>query len=152
MTDLQREYWNGPAAERWICAREQMDRQVQGITAAALAFAEPRAGERVLDVGCGCGTTSILLHQRVAPGGSVHGVDISAPMLAVAAARAPQIQFTVADAAIARFSTPFDLAFSRFGVMFFSDPPAAFGNLRAALAPVGRLVFACWRDPAENPW
>lgn len=150
----QSEYWNGDAAARWIGARERMDRSMASITAAALARAAPRAGERVLDVGCGCGTTTLLLAERVAPGAAV-GVDISAPMIEVARGRVPAgtaVEFLVADAAEHRFAPPFDLAFSRFGVMFFADPPAAFRNLRAALAPGGRLVFVCWRALAENAW
>lgn len=150
----QVEYWNGPAADRWIQLREPMDRSMASITGAALERAAPRPGERVLDVGCGCGTTSLLLAERVTPGGSVVGVDISAPMIEVARARAAgaAAEFTVADAGETRFPTPFDLLFSRFGVMFFADPVAAFGNLRAALTPGGRMVFACWRAFEENPW
>jgi len=120
------------------------------ITEALLARAAPRPGERVLDVGCGCGTTSMMLAERV--GGSVVGVDISAPMLAEARRRAPALTFLEADAATHRFDTSFDLLFSRFGVMFFDDPPAAFGNLRAAIAPGGRMVFVCWRALRDNPW
>jgi SAM-dependent methyltransferase len=150
----QSEYWNGPAAERWIRLRELLDRSMASITAGALEAAAPRPGERVLDVGCGCGTTSLMLAERVAPGGSVVGVDISGPMLEVARGRAGSaaVEFVEGDAGALRFASPFDLAFSRFGVMFFSDPPAAFANLRAALAPGGRMVFACWRALRDNPW
>ena len=150
----QREYWNGPAADRWIQLRDPMDRSMASITGAALALAAARPGERVLDVGCGCGTTSLMLAGRVAPGGSVVGVDISVPMLEVARGRVAgaAVEFVAADAGETRFPSPFELLFSRFGVMFFTDPVAAFGNLRAALAPGGRMVFACWRALAENPW
>jgi SAM-dependent methyltransferase len=146
----QSEYWNGLAAERWITGRERLDRSMASIAEAALAVAAPRPGERVLDVGCGCGTTSIMLAERV--GDSVLGVDISGPMLAEARRRAPSLRFLEADAASHRFEAAFDLLFSRFGVMFFADPPAAFRNLRAALAPGGRMVFVCWRAFRDNPW
>jgi SAM-dependent methyltransferase len=148
----QVEYWNGPAADRWIAARERLDRSMASLPEAALAQAAPRPGERVLDVGCGCGTTSLLLAERVAPDGAVLGVDLSGPMLAEARRRAPALTFLEADAGRQRFDSRFDLAFSRFGVMFFADPTAAFGNLRAALAPGGRMTFVCWRAFRDNPW
>ena len=150
----QLEYWNGPAAQRWIGARERMDRAMASITTAALELAAPRPGERVLDVGCGYGTTSLVIAERVAPGGSVVGVDISAPMIDEARARAggATVAFVEADAGSHRFDTPFDLVFSRFGVMFFEDPAPAFMNLGAALAPGGRMVFVCWRAFRDNPW
>ncbi len=151
---MQQEYWNGQAAERWIAGRERMDRSLESISMAVIERAAPRAGERVLDVGCGCGTTSLVIAGQVAPGGSVVGVDISAPMIEVARGRAggAPVEFVVADAATHHFGSPFDLLFSRFGVMFFAEPVAAFGNLRAQLAPGGRMVFVCWRPLRDNPW
>jgi len=153
-TETMQEYWNGPAAERWIAAREALDRSMEGITRAALAMASPRPGERALDLGCGCGTTALLLREQVGPGGWVEGIDVSAPMLEVARGRAAGagVRFTEADAGTHRFDTAFDLAFSRFGVMFFSDPVAGFGNIRRALAAGGRLCFVCWRAVVDNPW
>ena len=150
----QEEYWNGVAAERWISGRERMDRSLESISTAAIGRAAPGAGERVLDVGCGCGTTSLVIAGLVAPGGSVVGADISAPMVEVARGRAggAPVEFLVADAATHRFGSSFDLLFSRFGVMFFAEPVAAFINLRAQLAPGGRMVFVCWRALRDNPW
>lgn len=154
MADLQHEYWNGDAARRWIAAGEELDRMIEGVTGAAMALAAPRAGQRVLDVGCGCGTTTLRLHELVAPDGVVEGVDISAPMLEVARARGARlgVRFTEADAATYRTSPAPDLVFSRFGVMFFSDPRAAFAGMRGGMATNGRLVFVCWRSFDENPW
>jgi SAM-dependent methyltransferase len=115
-------------------------------------------GERVLDVGCGCGQTTLQLAARVGPGGSVTAVDISTPMLErarlrAAAERLSHVRFVNADAQLAPVAeAAFDLVFSRFGVMFFSDPPAAFANLRACLAPRGRVAFVCWQALKNNEW
>jgi len=115
-------------------------------------------GERVIDVGCGCGDTTIALGRRVGPAGRVLGIDVSAPMLERAAetARAAgvaNVRLENADAQTHRLSpSAFDVVYSRFGVMFFTDPVAAFTNLRAALRPGGRLAFVCWQALLENPW
>jgi SAM-dependent methyltransferase len=115
-----------------------------------------KAGDRILDVGCGCGSTSIALAQQVAPSGFVLGIDISGPMLARARELAPEgapVDFALADATVYPFDPEsFDLLVSRFGVMFFAEPVVSFANLRRALRPSGRLAFACWREPRENPW
>lgn len=119
---------------------------------AALAAANVAPGETVLDVGCGCGDTSIALATR---GARVLGVDVSEPMLSHARTRAKDhdaVDFLCTDAARHAFEPTCDLVFSRFGVMFFEDPPAAFANLRTALRPGGRLCNLVWRTPAENPW
>jgi SAM-dependent methyltransferase len=117
-----------------------------------------RAGERVIDVGCGCGDTSLELGRRVTPSGSVLGVDISEPMLGRARERAAaehmgHVLFATADAQTHVFAPgAADAIFSRFGVMFFADPTAAFANLRTALQPDGRLGFVCWQPVMANPW
>ena len=151
--DTQREYWNGPTGERWAARQEVVDRTLSNIGDALMAFAAPRGGMHVLDIGCGAGTTTFLLAKAVAPG-TVTGVDISAPMLAVARSRAAgsSVEFIEADASSHRFVPEFDLAFSRFGVMFFADPVAAFAHIKAALKPGGRLAFVCWRAFEENEW
>ncbi|HTQ14778.1 MAG TPA: class I SAM-dependent methyltransferase [Rhizomicrobium sp.] len=150
----QIEYWNGSVGERWAKLQETIDASLAEIGKAALAFAGARPGERVLDIGCGCGTTTLALSKAVGAGGSITGVDISAPMLAVARARgaATGVNFLEADASAHIFHPTHDLVFSRFGVMFFSDPPSAFANIRKALKPGGRLAFVCWRSAAENLW
>jgi SAM-dependent methyltransferase len=115
-----------------------------------------QAGERVVDVGCGFGVTSVELAHRVGPGGRVLAVDVSAPMLARARARAanlPQVTFVEGDAQVHPFPPgEADALFSRFGVMFFADPVAAFANLRRALRAGGRLGFVCWQAMDRNPW
>jgi len=117
----------------------------------------PAPGEQVVDVGCGCGDTSLELGRRVGPEGGVLGLDISAPMLEVARGRAMasgahNLDFQEADAQVAALPDDRDAVFSRFGVMFFADPAAAFANLRRSLRPGGRLAFVCWRSLAENLW
>ena len=148
----QIEYWNGAVGERWARLQQTIDGNLAAITKALMPFAAAAPGERVLDIGCGCGTTTLLLSKAVGPGGDVTGVDISAPMLAVARGRGARANFMEADASTHLFHPTHDLVFSRFGVMFFADPKAAFANIRKALKPRGRLAFVCWRGTPENLW
>jgi SAM-dependent methyltransferase len=153
----QAAYWNGPAGQRWTDRQEMQDVVLAPVSAALLDRARLARGERVIDIGCGCGATAIELAERVGPEGRVTGLDISAPMLERARERAPAnlpLQLILADATVHPFEAgASDLLFSRFGVMFFVDPVAAFANLRRALRPDGgRMVFAAWRPMAENPW
>ncbi|HUO91625.1 MAG TPA: class I SAM-dependent methyltransferase [Rhizomicrobium sp.] len=152
----QIEYWNGRAGQNWAAQQDYTDRILGHITEAFLAFAAPKAGERVLDIGCGCGTTTFTFAQCVGRDGSVAGIDISGPMLSVAQARAQasqaDIPFIEADASTYDFQPVFDLVASRFGVMFFAEPVGAFANIRKALAPNGRLAFVCWRAMQDNGW
>lgn len=150
------EYWNGAAGERWVTQQKKLDRNLGEIAKALMAFAAAQPGERALDIGCGCGTTTLMLAKAVAPKGKVAGVDISEPMLGLARKRSEEadakISFTRADASVHPFEPEYDLVFSRFGVMFFADPIAAFANIRNALGPNGRLAFVAWRSLAENVW
>jgi SAM-dependent methyltransferase len=149
-------YWNGPAVTRWITKQENMDAALAPVADAAIALAAVRPGERVLDIGCGSGATSIALARLVGPTGHVTGLDVSDPMIELARKRSVgmgNLDWVLADAAAHDFPPrSADLLFSRFGVMFFGEPVAAFANLRRALRPGGRLVFACWRPLDENPW
>ncbi|HKP61875.1 MAG TPA: methyltransferase domain-containing protein [Polyangiales bacterium] len=148
-------HWNGPAAERWTRLQSIYDQALEPFSAGALRLAAANSGERVLDVGCGCGDTVLALAERVGSSGKVVGIDISGPMLERARQRAaslPQVELVLADAATATIAPEFDLLFSRFGVMFFDDPVAAFGNLHRALRANARLAFVCWREFEENPW
>lgn len=150
-------YWNDTAASKWVELQRFIDDLIGPLGHVALDAADLRAGERILDVGCGCGNTTMDLARRVGPTGSVLGVDISGVMLAEAR-RACQHQgianasFHQADAQTYSFEGSFDVTFSRFGVMFFSDPPAAFANLALALRAGGRLTFLCWQGLQRNPW
>jgi len=150
----QAAFWNGPGGAMWIASYERIQRSIAGFSDAVLAAAKPKPGEKVLDVGCGTGTTTGRIAAAVGPTGHVLGVDISEPLLAVARAqKLLNATFVASDATLYPFEpATFDLVFSRFGVMFFADPVMAFKNLQRALKPTGRLVFVCWRTPAENPW
>lgn len=153
----QIEYWNGPNAAKWVRNQDRMDATLGAFSDHVMQRAALAAGEQVLDIGCGCGGTTIELARRTAPGGMAMGVDISRPMLEVARVRAADsgvnARFVEADASAFAFpAASFDLVFSRFGVMFFADPDAAFANIGRAVKPGGRLAMACWRPLSENPW
>jgi len=151
-------YWNEISGPKWVRLGDLIDAQIAPIGLHAIDRAAPSKGERVLDVGCGCGQTSIELARRVGASGQIVGIDISRPMLADAErrateARGPGVRFVAGDAQTHHFDPGrFDLVFSRFGIMFFDDPAAAFANLHASLRPGGRLTFACWQAPDRNPW
>ncbi|MEO8560069.1 MAG: class I SAM-dependent methyltransferase [Rhodospirillales bacterium] len=148
-------FWNGAGGEKWLRSTERLERGLTPLGQAAIDAAKPKPGERVLDIGCGAGPTSQKLAQAVGGSGEVLGVDVSQPLIAAAKQRAAgmnNLHFTVADASAAKFDGQYDLLFSRFGVMFFADPPGAFANLRHALKPGGRLAFVCWRAFKENSW
>ena len=149
-------YWNGPAGRRWLNRQPQQDALLAPIAQILLDRAAPCSGEFVLDIGCGCGATSFALARRVAPGGQVLGIDVSAPMLARAQQLAPAdlpVEFILSDATVHPFEPGrADLACSRFGVMFFADPARSFANMRRGLRRDGRIAFTCWRQARENPW
>jgi ubiquinone/menaquinone biosynthesis C-methylase UbiE len=152
----QMAYWNGTAGQHWTDRQQAQDVLLAPISDILIDRAKAKAGERIVDVGCGCGATTIALAQKVGPTGHVFGIDISAPMLARARQIAPAglpLDFVLADATVYPFdSKHFDLLVSRFGVMFFAEPALSFANMRRALRPSGRLAFACWREPRDNPW
>lgn len=148
--------WNGQSGERWVANQARLDAMVEVFGQAAIEAAAPATDERVLDVGCGAGASSRALAARVGAGGQVLGVDISEPLIDRARTLAQQdtpALFQVADASSAELPQgAFDILFSRFGVMFFDDPTAAFAHMRRALRPGGRVAFVCWRGAAENDW
>jgi SAM-dependent methyltransferase len=150
----QAAYWNGPGGEGWLAAYQRIQRAIGDIGDVGLAAAAPQHGEHVIDIGCGTGDTTAALARAVGLTGHVLGVDISEPLITAARSqRLDNATFVVGDAATHPFQAGhYELVFSRFGVMFFADPVAAFRNIRRALKPAGRLVFIAWRTPQENPW
>ncbi len=155
----ERDAWNGESGQRWITDADGRDRVMTAVADTLLAAAQLHRGERVLDIGCGCGATTLAAARAVGPAGAVLGVDVSDPMLSVARQR-------VADAALDNVTLlqadaqthPFvddhgvDIAMSRFGTMFFDDPTAAFANIAGALRPGGRLCIATWQPLIANQW
>jgi SAM-dependent methyltransferase len=155
--DTGKDAWKGATAERWVKEQVRLDELMKPFGQAAQMTLAAARGEWLLDVGCGAGTTSLELAEAVGPAGGVCGIDISEPLLERARERAAasglgNMQWVLADAATHRFERGFDALFSRFGVMFFSDPVSAFSNLRDALQPSGRLAFVCWQELERNPW
>ena len=156
----QIEFWNGETGRNWVTHDALMEAMLQPLGESVMDALAPQPGEHVLDIGCGCGHTSLSLADRVGAEGSVTGIDISAPMLAVAShlsaehrRESTSIQFVEADAQTHAFEPErYDAVFSRFGVMFFEDPVAAFANIRCTLRTSGRLAFCCWQPRAVNPF
>ncbi len=153
----QAEMWNGRYGQAWVEAQEMLDplwRPLEDHLAEAVGR---RPSAHVLDIGCGTGATTVAAARRTGARGSCSGIDVSAPMLAVARERAERegvaARFVLADAETHPFDpAAFDLLISRFGVMFFADPVAAFANLRRAAADEAELRLLVWRGPAENPF
>lgn len=153
--EAERRRWND---ERWAGAWPRRERLTDEVTALLLDAAAPKPGQRVLDVGCGGGRTSLVAARAVGPAGAVVGADLSTPLTALASRRAAEagaenVAFRVVDMQTDTVpGGPFDLALSQFGVMFFDEPTTAFANIRSHLTPGGRLVFACWQGMERNPW
>lgn len=153
----QGEYWESRATS-WIEAEDYTALISSSFGQRAMDALDPGPGDTVLDVGCGTGPTTIELARRVAPGGTVLGVDIAATMVDAARRRAAGagsdlVEFAVADAQVDDLGAgAFDAVYSQFGVMFFADADTAFANLHAALRPGGRLGFTCWQDVFSNEW
>jgi SAM-dependent methyltransferase len=152
----QLEYWNTVAGPRWVGLAGYVEKRVEKVNDLLLARSAVAPGQKVLEVGCGTGAATVPLAEAVGDTGEVVGIDISEPMLAAARERISQsglrnVTLLRADAQVHAFEPDcFDLIASRFGVMFFADPTAAFRNLLGAMHPGGRLCFACWATLEEN--
>ena len=153
----QIDYWNQEAGLKWAAQQARLDALLAPFAEAVVEALAVQPGEKIIDVGCGCGATTLELARAAAPGGSALGVDVSAPMLEVARTRAAAegvpAEFLLADATTADLpAASFDALASRFGVMFFEDPTVSFTHLRSRMKPGARLAFMCWRKLNENPW
>ncbi len=146
----QKTYWNDRAGLKWAAMQERLDAMLSPATAVLMDALGDVAGQHVLDIGCGTGETAMLAAAR---GAKVTGVDLSQPMLEAARARGiAGAEFLEADMGEYRAAVPFDGALSRFGIMFFDDPVAAFTNIHANLRGHARLTAICWQSPKVNDW
>jgi len=156
-TDMS-DYWNGDGGHEWIRFQRIIDKGLTPFGERAMEVANLQFGEKVLDIGCGCGDTSFEISRRIGKEGYVQGVDISNLLLNKAKSKVPDqtianVSFECADAQVHSFrGAYYDVMFSRNGVMFFNEPILAFSNIRRALKPNGRLVFICWQPVKENQW
>lgn len=154
--ESQIEFWNGPAGEKWVSQSQHLDSMLAPFAERVLDMAGVQRGQSVIDIGCGAGTLTLASAQAAGHDGHVLGVDVSEPLISLAKRRAQDIgssaQFELADASAYMFETKANLMLSRFGVMFFEDPVAAFTHLRTGLVPGGRLAFVCWQALPLNDW
>jgi len=154
----QWEFWNSASGVQWVTNQSRFDAAMAPCLEQLMNEALPAGGERVLDIGCGTGATTLRAAQAVGAEGRVVGADISSVLLDNARLRARaegvfNVDFLECDAQTHAFAhATYDLAISRFGMMFFADPEAAFANIRAALRPGGRVVFVAWATIDDNPW
>ncbi|MEL6646523.1 MAG: methyltransferase domain-containing protein [Pseudomonadota bacterium] len=151
----QEEFWSKRGGVTWSENDAIMDATLAPVLDHLLDIAALQPGERVLDIGCGTGLSTHHAGEIVGPSGHVTGADIADQMLVKARSQhgAENVNFTCADAQVHDFGeAAFDAVISRFGVMFFADPSAAFANIARAVKPGGRMVFMTWSSAKENPW
>ncbi len=154
----QKDFWSGKGGDIWVERQNAMDTMLSPLGEAALNKLNLNEGENVLDIGCGCGHTTLNIAKRISPDGQVTGLDISEPMLKRAKESANEMSISNASFNCVDVQTDdigeevYSAAFSRFGVMFFEDPIAAFRNINKSLITGASLSFVCWQSPALNPW
>ncbi len=151
------EAWSGPLFERFLRFRPYVAEGLGAHGEVAMAVHPPSAGDRVLDIGCGFGDTTLRLAELVGEDGAAVGIDVSEPFVELAteeaaAAGAANVSYRLGDVQIADLGGPYDYVFSRMGVMFFANPVQALRNIRAAMQPGGRLCVVVWRRKLDNPW
>ena len=154
----QKDFWSGKGGDIWVERQNAMDTMLSPLGEAALNKLNFNEEENVLDIGCGCGHTTLNIAKRIGSSGNVTGLDISEPMLKRAKESAVEMSITntsfkCVDVQIEDLGDQiYSAAFSRFGVMFFEDSIAAFKNINKSLISGGYLSFVCWQSPAVNPW
>ncbi len=154
----QKDFWSGKGGDIWVERQNSMDTMLSPLGEAALNKLNFNEEENVLDIGCGCGHTTLNIAKRIGPSGNVTGLDISEPMLKRAKESAVEMSITNTSFKCVDVQTEdlgdqiYSSAFSRFGVMFFEDSIAAFKNINKSLISGGYLSFVCWQSPAVNPW
>lgn len=152
------EFWNGNGGENWVSREARLEASLRPFGQQAMTAGAITGGQQILDIGFGCGDSTIEMAGKVGAQGQVHGVDISTAMVEAAEKKAAEkgvanVSFECADAQTKAFPVDYyDLVFSRFGVMFFDDPIAAFKNIYTSLKPGGRLAFMCWAPRNQNAW
>ena len=153
----QKQFWSGAGGDVWVNKQSEMDIMLNPLGAKAIDKLDLNQEIKILDIGCGCGATTLEIAKKINDG-TITGVDISEPMLKrasqnAAALELSNINFQVLDVQVDEMpSNDFDIAFSRFGVMFFENPFEAFSNIYKSLKQDGQLSFVCWQNPALNPW
>ena len=153
----QKDFWSGKGGDYWVEKQSEMDIMLNPLGEKALAKLDLKRNSKVLDIGCGCGATTLEI-AKVVSEGTVTGLDISVPMLDKAKSEArnkgiENVDFKVVDVQVEQLAyEEYDFAYSRFGVMFFDDPFEAFKNIFSSLRTDGELSFVCWQDPSLNPW
>ena len=153
----QIEFWSGGGGDYWVDKQFEMDTMLNPLGQKAIDSLDIQKGDSILDVGCGTGTTTLLLSEKVGPEGKVTGLDISVPMLARTLELAIEnnktnISIINKDVQENELDDQYDHLFSRFGVMFFTDPISSFKNLKKSLKADGSFSFVCWQHPSKNPW
>ena len=154
----QKEFWNEKKGEIWVSLESKIDKMLGPLGDQAIKILKPKVGEKIIDIGCGTGSTSQTLSKLVGESGIITGIDISKPILNFAHKqkenkKIKNINFIQADAQNHQFSDlNYDAVFSRFGIMFFEDPISAFKNIKKSLSCNGRLAFVCWSKREDNDW
>ena len=152
----QKEFWSGSGGYVWVDKQSEMDIMLNPLGTRAISKLDLSGVTKIIDIGCGCGATTLEIAQQL-ESGEIIGVDISEPMLDKATQNASDqslsnASFQVLDVQVDDMPSDYEIAFSRFGVMFFEDPYQAFSNINNSLKENGLLCFVCWQNPSLNPW